>query len=205
MSGISLLLLHQFIVFYRFSRYVDTIVYDLPDGRVARLRVFGYFPNERALNGGLSWLMKHAQPNDIVATYAPQWAYLRTGLKAVMPPFELNPERAQKLLDSVPVTYLIFEDNFTKRYVSLVTQSYPNIWREIYSDQHGSFKIYERASPTHHRANIVVRHGGILFSVAVALAWWDPPRRQDDQAHSGRIAWPSSTSVSPLLPRQKRE
>lgn len=149
-SGISLLLLHQFIVFYRFSRYVDTIVYDLPDGRVARLRVFGYFPNERALNGGLSWLMKHAQPNDIVATYAPQWAYLRTGLKAVMPPFELNSERAQKLLDSVPVTYLIFEDNFTKKYVSLVIQSYPNLWREKYSDQHGSFKIYERAvDPTH--------------------------------------------------------
>jgi len=94
--------------------------------------------------------MKHAQPNDIVATYAPQWAYLRTGLKAVMPPFELNSERAQKLLDSVPVTYLIFEDNFTKKYVSLVIQSYPNLWREKYSDQHGSFKIYERAvDPTH--------------------------------------------------------
>ena len=105
----------------------------------------GLLPDERALNGGLSWLMKHAQPNDIVATYAPQWAYLRTGLKAVMPPFELNSERAQKLLDSVPVTYLIFEDNFTKKYVSLVIQSYPNLWREKYSDQHGSFKIYERA------------------------------------------------------------
>ena len=43
----------------------------------------------------------------------------------MMPPFELNPERAQKLLDSVPVTYLIFEDNFTKKYVSLVTQRLP--------------------------------------------------------------------------------
>ena len=43
--------------------------------------------------------MKRAQPNEIVATYAPQWVYLRTGLKAVMPPFELNPERAQKLLE----------------------------------------------------------------------------------------------------------
>ena len=110
----------------------------------------GYFPVERALNAGLSWLMKRAQPNEVVATYAPQWVYLRTGLKAVMPPFELNPEQAQKLLDSVPVTYLIFEDSFTKRYVSLVTQAYPNIWREIYSDQHGSFKIYERAIDPNH-------------------------------------------------------
>ena len=149
-SGISLLLFHQLVVFYRFTRYVDTIVYDLPDGREVRLRVFGYFPVERALNASLSWLMKRAQPNEIVATYAPQWVYLRTGLKAVMPPFELNPERAQKLLDSVPVTYLIFEDSFTKRYVSLVTQAYPDIWREIYSDQHGSFKVYERVIAPNH-------------------------------------------------------
>ena len=40
-----------------------------------------------------------------------------------MPPFELNPERAQELLDSVPVTYLIFEDDFTEKYVSRVTQA----------------------------------------------------------------------------------
>ena len=144
-SGLSLLLLHQLVVFYRFTRYVDTIVYDLPDGREARLRVFGYFPVERALNAGLGWLMKRARPDEVIATYAPQWVYLRTGLKAVMPPFELNPERAQNLLDSVPVTYLISEDSFTKEYVSLVTQSYPNIWKEIYSDQDGTFKIYERA------------------------------------------------------------
>ena len=104
-SGLSLLLLHQLVVFYRFTRYVDTIVYDLPDGREARLRVFGYFPVERALNAGLGWLMKRARPDEVIATYAPQWVYLRTGLKAVMPPFELNPERAQNLLDSVPVTY----------------------------------------------------------------------------------------------------
>ena len=112
---------------------------------------FGYFPVERALNAGLSWLMKRAQPNEVVATYAPQWVYLRTGLKAVMPPFELNPERAQKLLDSVPVTYLIFEDNFTKRYVSLVTQPYPNIWKEIYSDQTWFVQDIRKSSPTEPR------------------------------------------------------
>src|SRR5215831_1822903 len=105
--GLSLLLLHQFVVFYRFTRYVETIVYQLPDNREARLHVLGgYFPVERALNAGLSWLMKHARGDEIVATYAPQWVYVRTGLKAVMPPFELNPEKAQRLLDSVPVTYL---------------------------------------------------------------------------------------------------
>jgi hypothetical protein len=167
-SGLSLILLHQLVVFYKFTRYVDTIVYDLPDGREARLRVFGYFPVERALNAGVSWLMKRARPGDVVATYAPQWVYLRTGLKAVMPPFELNPERAQNLLDSVPVTYLIFEESFTKRYVSLVTQRYPNIWKQIYSDQDGAFKIYERAG-RHKTSEIKVIHNsaditsGVLF------------------------------------------
>ena len=89
--------------------------------------------------------MKSAQSGEVVATYAPQWVYLRTGLKAVMPPFELNPERAQNLLDSVPVTYLLLEDSFTKEYVPIVTQRYPNLWKEIYSNQNGAFKIYERA------------------------------------------------------------
>ena len=88
--------------------------------------------------------MKRARGDEIVATYAPQWAYVRTGLKAVMPPFEVNPQRAQELLDSVPVRYLIFEDGFTKKYVALVLQHYPNIWKEVYSDQDGAFKIYQR-------------------------------------------------------------
>jgi hypothetical protein len=142
--GLSLILLHQFVVFYRFTRYVDTIVYDLPDGRRARLRVFGYFPVERALNAGVSWLMKRARPSEVVATYAPQWVYLRTGLKAVMPPFELNPENAQRLLDSVPVRYLMYEEGFTQKYVSNILQKHPELWEQIYSDPTVEFKIYKR-------------------------------------------------------------
>ena len=203
-SSICLLLLHQFVVFYRFhTRYIETIVYQLPDSREARLHVLGgYFPVERALNASLSWLMKRAQPNEVVATYAPQWAYLRTGLKAVMPPFELNPEQAQKLLDSVPVTYLIFEDNFTKRYVSLVIQSYPNLWREIYSDRTW---LVQNIRASRRSESFTIDLTSFPFSVAVAWAWWGPPRRQDDQARSERIAWPGSTSFRPLLSRQKRE
>ena len=144
-SSICLLLLHQFVVFYRFTRYVETIVYQLPDSREARLHVLGgYFPVERALNAGLGWLMKQARGDEIVATYAPQWVYVRTGLKAVMPPFELNPERAQDLLDSVPVSYLIFGDDFTERYVSRVLQRHADLWQEVYSSGDGKFKIYRR-------------------------------------------------------------
>jgi hypothetical protein len=139
----SIILIHQLVVFYRFTRYVDRVVYKLPDGREARLNVFGYFPSERALNIGLDWMMKEAGTK-VVASSTPQWVYLRTGSKAVMPPFEINPEKAQAMLDSVPVTFLMLEEGFTKRYVSGVLQRHPELWREVYSNRDGKFKIYRR-------------------------------------------------------------
>jgi hypothetical protein len=140
----GLILTHQLWVFYRFSRYVDRVVYDVSDGRQARLNVFGYFPAERATNGGLDWLMRERVPAGVVATSTPQWAFLRTGLKAVMPPFEVDTDRAQKLLDSVPVTYLVYEEGFTRKYISGVIQKHPDLWREVYSNRNGQYKIYHR-------------------------------------------------------------
>src|SRR2546426_9251353 len=55
----------------------------------------------------LDWLGQHADTHDIVATITPHWLYIKTGLSAVMPPFEPDVIEAQRLLDSVPVTYLI--------------------------------------------------------------------------------------------------
>ena len=71
---------------------------------------------------------------------------MRTGLKAVMPPFELNPDKAQELLDAVPVTYLLLEENFTKKYVSSVLQAHPILWNEIYSSPDDICKIYRRVN-----------------------------------------------------------
>ncbi|OLE58222.1 MAG: hypothetical protein AUG74_17355 [Bacteroidetes bacterium 13_1_20CM_4_60_6] len=61
-----------------------------------------------------------------------------------MPPFELNPENAQRLLDSVPVRYLMYEEGFTQKYVSNILQKHPELWEQIYSDPTVEFKIYKR-------------------------------------------------------------
>lgn len=70
-----------------------------------------------------------------------------------MPPFEINPEKAQKQLDSIPVSYLFFEEeNFTingqttSQYVSPVIQNYPNLWEQVYSTPDGKVKIYRRVN-----------------------------------------------------------
>jgi len=153
-SVVSLILVQQLIVFYQaHTGWVDEVIYDRRGGGKARHPVFGYFPAERALDAGLDWLMKRAGEGEVVAVSAPPWVYLRTGLEAVMPPFEINPEKAQKLLDSVPVTYLLLEEeNFningrtTAQYVRPVIERHPELWEQIYSAPDGKFRIYRRAA-----------------------------------------------------------
>ena len=149
---VSVVVGQQSIVFYQaHTGWIDEIVYDAPGGGKSRHLAFGYFPSERELNAGLDWLMKQAQPGEVVAASVPAWAYLRTRLEAVMPPFEARPEKAQLLLDSVPVAYLFLEkDNFningesTSHYVSPVIQHHPDLWARIYSAPSGQLEIYRR-------------------------------------------------------------
>ena len=111
-------------------------------------RLFFYGPGYRSLDAGLDWLKRQAEPNAIVAASMPQYAYLRTRLKAVMPPFEGNLEKAQNLLDSVPVTYLVldFETsvNFAIVYMLPLVRSAPSRWVLVYSDEEGLLHIYKR-------------------------------------------------------------
>jgi hypothetical protein len=80
----------------------------------------------------------------------PGWVYLRTGLKAVMPPFEPAPERAQALLESVPVRYLMVENpgeltNFAWRYTAAVLREFPEKWRLVYNSAGDYVRVYEPA------------------------------------------------------------
>jgi hypothetical protein len=73
-----------------------------------------------------------------------------------MPPFEPNPMKAQALLDSVPVTYLLLDGGLavdTKRYMGPVVQQFPHRWERVYVDSfaperagepRGEFAIYRR-------------------------------------------------------------
>ena len=111
------------------------------NGHAVRYQLFSYTDYD-AFDGGLEWLKRESASSDIVGTTTPHWVYLRTGRRAVFPPFERNASDALKLLDSVPVRYLVVADWLSQARVLSIVQSAPTAWQLAYSD--GRFAIYQR-------------------------------------------------------------
>lgn len=136
-------------------------------GDTVGYRLFFYMDSYRALDAGVDWLMAHAKPSDVIAVSMPHWVYLRTGNKTVMPPFESDPIKAQQLLESVPVTYLILDEGLaidSKRFVKGIVEGFPDRWKRVYSDDvvtetgerhEQAFEIYERVRP----GSVIVQPG----------------------------------------------
>jgi hypothetical protein len=162
---IPLIIIQEFVVsFLAYTTRYQKVIYNDQNGHKVMYHLFFYTDAYRALDAGLDWLMSQAQPTAIVASSMPHWVYLRTGLKSVMPPFEANPIKAQYLLDSVPVAYLILDQGLamdTKKYTVPVVQNFPERWKLVYSDSimsdsiisklgqelDGKFEIYQRLDP----------------------------------------------------------
>lgn len=135
------------------------VQYQTRQGDTVGYRLFFYMDSYRALDSGVDWLMAHAKPSDIIAVSMPHWVYLRTGNKAVMPPFESDPIKAEQLLESVPVTYLVLDEGLaidSKRFMKGVVEGFPDRWKRVYSDDimtetgerhEQAFEIYERVHP----------------------------------------------------------
>ncbi|MGH6629987.1 MAG: hypothetical protein ACREB3_09680, partial [Burkholderiales bacterium] len=135
---VAVILLQQSLTLYLvYSRWHQRVVYSSRNGSEVSYRLFFYPDTHRAFNAGIDWLKSRAKPGDVVASSMPHWVYLRTGLKSVMPPFERDPAKAQRLLDSVPVNYMLVEEGLaleTRAYTLPVTQTFPGQWRRVYSD-----------------------------------------------------------------------
>jgi hypothetical protein len=130
---------------YRY--HLDRAKAETYDGKLVSYRLFYYDSPFESLDDGLDWLEKRTKPGDVVATSMPHWAYLRKGLKAVRPPLEANRERAQALLDSVPVAYIVLdkgEEGFTDAHMLALVQGNPQAWKFVYTDEEGLVRIYER-------------------------------------------------------------
>jgi hypothetical protein len=115
-------------------------------GRESQYRLF-YDDVDQELNQGLNWVRVHAGPHDVVATSMPHWAHLRTGLKTVMPPFEVDQDRTQAFLDSVPVRFVMVykaDKHFPIRYTLPVLESAPDRWSLVYQSAKDGLEIYER-------------------------------------------------------------
>jgi hypothetical protein len=129
------------------------VTYDVGRAERVKYRLFFYRDRDRATDVGLDWLRRNSRSGEVVVATDPQWAYLRTGLKAVLPPFEADAARAQYLLDSAPVRYLLVDEGDYRKYTTRVIAAYPERWRRIYVngsvEENGAasaFEIYERVS-----------------------------------------------------------
>lgn len=143
----------QVVTLYRsVSKHPDPAVYTDRAGVRHEYRLFFYDRTWRLHDDGLDWLAHRARRGEIVATSTPHWAYLRTGLQAVMPPYEADPGRAAALLDSVPVTYLVVDQlsflDVGRRYTVPAIRRAPDRWRLIYAVNDSGPKIYRRVDGT---------------------------------------------------------
>lgn len=134
------------IVSYRNFR--DRATYVDAKGIEKQYALFHYPREASESQAGMEWLVTHADPNATVAVSMPQWVYLKTGLKTVMPPLEPDPAKAQRLIDTVPASYavvdhLLMDDDFNRSFPSLVRSS-PDKWHLVYLSPHGEFDIYQR-------------------------------------------------------------
>jgi hypothetical protein len=150
---ILVILVQQLGTFYRVSRDShNRVVYTSQTGAKIEYRLYFYSDAGRALDEGLDWLKRRAKPGDVVVSSTPHWVYLRTGLKSIMPPFEANPYKAQRLVESVPGSYLILNEGIdhvvidAEKYVYPVVQKFADRWTRVYIDKTSPnrFEIYQR-------------------------------------------------------------
>jgi hypothetical protein len=111
-----------------------------------------YYGNAwRAFEATLGWLNSHAPPGTVTASTCPYLVYLRLHSKAVMPPMESDVDTTQRLLDTVPVTFLIVDDldflpDASKRYLQPLITAYGDRWKKVYTVPGTSTAIYQRTS-----------------------------------------------------------
>jgi hypothetical protein len=128
-----------------YTNYYQSVSY-VQQGRPVSYRLVFYGPGAADVDAALDWLDGHAAASDVIATDHPQWAYLRTGRRAVLPPFVLDGREGQRLIDSVPVSYLITSTDADgyQRYTGPLLAANPQAWRRVWSGPNGVVVIHER-------------------------------------------------------------
>jgi hypothetical protein len=128
---------------FRDATYVDA------HNVVRSYRLLYYDQRWQNFDHAVDWIKQEAAPNAVVATTCPHYLYLRSRLKAVMPPMENDPAKAQLLLDSVPTTYLIVDDltfmgDVVNNVTDRVTSRYPSQWKMAATIPDSKTMIYQR-------------------------------------------------------------
>jgi hypothetical protein len=102
----------------------------------------------QALDPAFEWIQSNTAADAVIATTVPHLAYLRTGRKAVLPPFVSDPDTARHLLDEVPVSYLVVDrfglPGVSERYAAPVVAHSTADWRLVFTVPDGQTRVYQR-------------------------------------------------------------
>ena len=138
-----------YTVYKVFTKHHEPAVMTDASGKVHQYRLFFYDQTWRLHDDALDWLARQGPRSAVIATATPHAAYLRTGLKAIMPPYEADPALAADLLRRVPVTYLIVDQlsflDVSRRYAAPVAASDSADWPMVYAVNDSGPRIYRRS------------------------------------------------------------
>ncbi len=126
-----------------------TVVFESADGRrAASARLLFYDDRFAALDAAALEVRRRARPGDVMATSMPHWTFLRTGVDAILPPMVVDGEEARRLLDAVPVRFVVLDDigypGISQRYAAPAVEAAGRQWEEVYRTADGLARVYER-------------------------------------------------------------
>lgn len=109
-------------------------------------RLFFYGRTWTEWQKAMDWTAQQASRDDVVATTSPHLLFLKTGLRAVMPPMEADPAKARVLLADAGVTWAIVDGltflDITRRYAQPALEGDPAKWERAMT--FGSAIVYRR-------------------------------------------------------------
>jgi hypothetical protein len=133
---------------WSYTKGRNPVTYHNARGMERVSRIFFNDPRWQDLDAALEWVRQRASPVDVLATTVPHEAYLRTGLNAVLAPMEIDSAKARRLLDGVPVKYVLLDllayPGLSERYAAPAVEEHPNLWKPVYVAPGGRARVYER-------------------------------------------------------------
>jgi hypothetical protein len=145
---VGMLAQEGFAIFKVYTKQLRPVEYVDATGQRHEQQLFFYTQAWRSHDAALDWLRRVADRDDILATSTPHWAYLKTGSRAILPPFEADVRAARRLVEAVPVKYLVVDSlefvDVSRRYAAPIARAYPREWELIYSSADSTSRIYRR-------------------------------------------------------------
>jgi len=100
------------------------------------------------LDRALEWIRERAALSDRIVSSEPHYAWIRTGLRAVLPPLVVEPAEALRLLDTVPARWVVVDRlrhlDASKRYALPAVASDPSRWERVFVTSANGAQVFRR-------------------------------------------------------------